>query len=65
MECLDQDFQEVSYEDASTYIVDNVIGDTWADAGMDEVLQYLYSNKNLCLTDAQRKMIRGLAYVWQ
>ena len=64
-ECFHQDFKEVSYEAATEYVVNNVIGDTWADAGMDEVLQYLYSNKHLCLTQAQRNMIRGLAEIWE
>ena len=44
--------------------MDNVIGDTWSDAGMSEVLEYLYANKSLTLTDAQRRMIRGLAELW-
>ena len=61
---LCQDGTKASYEEVSTYIVDNVIGDTWSDAGMSEVLEYLYANKSLTLTDAQRRMIRGLAELW-
>ena len=49
-----------SYEDCKKYIFSAVPVDTWKDARMNEVIEYLYSNKQLKLTERQRDSLRGL-----
>ena len=38
-----------------------VIKDLWKDARLGGVLEYMYANKRLRLTDQQREMLRLLA----
>ena len=51
--------------DVKEYIFHKTMSDTWADADMGDVLQYMYANKNLDLSEDQRSMIRALAYAWE
>ena len=47
--------------DVFQYIGEMVPQDTWADARMFEVINYLYGNKKLRLTESQRTKLKLFA----
>ena len=46
-------------------ILNHTITDIWEEAKMGEVLEYLYSNRSLELTSAQKERLRVLAKAWE
>ena len=50
-----------SYDDAKQYLYREVPKDLWKDAKLGGVLEYMYANKRLRLSEAQREMLRQLA----
>ena len=48
-------------DDCKDYLCKHIPDDLWRDAQINEVIEYLYANKQLHLTPEQKQMVRGLA----
>ncbi|CAE7313404.1 unnamed protein product, partial [Symbiodinium necroappetens] len=59
-----QDAQQVDnfrLDHCKAYLCQHIPADLWKDAQINEVIEYLYSNKELQLTPEQKEMVRGLS----
>ena len=55
----------MTFDEITDAVLNTTITDIWEEAKMGEVFEYLYSNRNLELTSAQKERLRVLAEAWE
>ena len=55
---------DLDFETVKDAIYERVPKDLWEDAQMGSVIEYLYANKQLRLTDSQKRMLHDLGKAW-